>query len=104
MRIVAGDPLGNGSLLNRGASNASLERERKCWPPSVAVFLFIYLLFVCAILGKDKLIGHEAGKRNTDKTRKTKAQKKQTKKSLISSVDGRVVVVLQFHFRYDTNT
>lgn len=41
---VTGDPLGNGSLLNREASNASLERERKCGPPSVAVFLFIYLL------------------------------------------------------------
>lgn len=29
VRTVTGDPLGNGSLLNRGASNASLERERK---------------------------------------------------------------------------
>lgn len=64
---VAADPLGNGSLLNRGASNASLERERKRRPPSEAVFLFIYLFF-CAILGKDKLIGRES-KRNTDKTR-----------------------------------
>lgn len=42
VRTVAGDPLGNGSLLNRGASNASLERQRKCRPPSVAVFYFLF--------------------------------------------------------------
>lgn len=52
VRTVAGDPLGNGSLLNRGASNASLERERKCRPPSVAVFLFIYLFFCAQSLVK----------------------------------------------------
>lgn len=59
-RTVTGDPMGNGSLLNRQASNASLERERKCTPPSLEVFSFIY---DSAILGKDKLIIFEKKKK-----------------------------------------
>lgn len=42
VRAVTGDPLGHGSLLNRGASNASSERERKCRPPSVSVFFYFF--------------------------------------------------------------
>lgn len=88
VRAVTGDPLGNGSLLNRGASNASLERERKCRPPSVSVFFFIYFLSR-AILGKDKLIGYESGKPLTRQERKLKKNKKNTASRYhIFSVDG----------------
>lgn len=42
VRAVTGDPLGNGSLLNRGASNASLEREKEV-QATQCVCIFFYL-------------------------------------------------------------
>jgi len=37
---AAGDPLGNASLLNRGASSASLEQRRKSGLPNVSDYIF----------------------------------------------------------------